>query len=148
MGKKKKNRQVVSQTTNYIQTVGNFNPSAQMVNDTTVIHVTINVNVDFGAKGLSRMVHNVFAKVPLSIKNLIKTHIWGLGTASVASCVFAGQPIVLLGVLQVLSQLFRDENAISIKYISKILQIEQDNLTLSQAIEFAQYENELQEKDK
>lgn len=148
MGKRKRNRQVVSQTTNYIQTVGNFNPSAQVVNDTTVIHVTLNVNVNFGAKGFTRLVHNVFAKIPLSVKTLIRAHLFGVGIAGATPFVFAGQPLVLLGVLEALALLFKDENAISIKYISKFLQIEQDNLTIPQAMEIAQYESEVQEKQK
>lgn len=148
MGKRKKNRQVVSQTTNYIQTVGNFNPSAQVVNDTTVIHVTINVNVGLGAKGFTRLVHKVFTKVPLSVKDMIRAHLFGVGIAGATSFVFAGQPLVLLGVLQALALLFKDENAISIKYISKFLQIEQDNLTIPQAMEIAQYESNVQEKKK
>lgn len=148
MGKRKKNRQVVSQTTNYIQTVGNFNPSAHVVNDTTVIHVTINVNVGLGAKGFTRLVHNVFAKIPSSVKTLIRAHLFGVGIAGAVPYVFAGHPIFLLGVLQALALLYKDENAISIKYISKFLQIEQDNLTIPQAMEMAQYESGVQEKQK
>ncbi len=36
--------------TNYIEKVGSYNPNAQVVNETTIIHVTINVNINIRGK--------------------------------------------------------------------------------------------------
>lgn len=148
MNEMKEEKQGNSYTINNIDKVGNFNPNAKVVNDTVIIHVTVNVNVNFGGKKLSNMLHNAFANVPSSIKSLIRAHLLGIGAVSAVPCIFAAQPVVLIGVLEALALLFKDENALSIKYISKFLQIEQDNLSVQQAIEIARYESEQQEKQK
>lgn len=144
----KEGKQGNTYTTNNIGTVGNFNPNAQVVNDTVIIHVTVNVNVNLGGKRLTQMLHDAFAKVPSSVKHLIRAHLFGMGAVSAVPCIFAAQPVVLIGVLEGLALLFKDENALSIKYISKFLQIEQDDLSVQQAIEMARYESEQQEKEK
>lgn len=79
---------------------------------------------------------------------MIRTHLLGMGAVSAIPCIFAAQPVVLIGVLEGLALLFKDEDALSIKYISKFLQIEQDALSVQQAIEMARYESEQQEKEK
>lgn len=147
----KKDKQVCSHTTNNIERVGSYNPNAKVVNETNIIHVTINLNINFGGKRIGHLLYKICTKIPFFIMRLINFHLVGAGVSEATtsySCMHTVFSSELIRMLQKLSSEFEDQNAISIKYVSQNLHIEQDGLTASQAIKMVEYESEHQKTPK
>lgn len=143
MNEMKEEKQGNSYITNNIETVGNYNPNAQVVNENTTVNITVNLTLNFSGERMANLFRKICEKFHIPVKKLNQTHFDGDGTLGNSVCQLEAQPSVLVDLLHEFCQSIGDENAVSIRYSSKKLRFEQANLTLSQAIELVQYEDKL-----
>lgn len=143
MNKMKEEKQGNSYTINNIEKVDNFNPNAKVVNENTTVNITVNLTLNFNGERMANLFRKICSKLHIPVKKLLQAHFDGEGDFGHRICMIETQPSVLVEVLHELSLSKEAEDEVSIRYSSMTLHFEQDNLTLSQAIKLAQYENQL-----
>lgn len=118
-------------------------PNASTVVNNHTIVIRISFTIQISGESIERMFRALKEKFGTVWKKLHETHFDGEGQSEVIIYRLDETPAGMIQALQYIRKELGGDAAASVRYISREMHFDRGQLTLSQAIEIAEYENRL-----